>query len=106
MLSFILFIRILFIFLSYKIIIMDAKITLSFDKQVIERAKHYAESQNISLSRLMEFLLDKITSSQYNSLEELPVSDWVKAVAEGKAEYVTKPRKRSKLRDEYMSRKK
>ena len=85
---------------------MDAKITLSFDKQVIERAKQYADTQNISLSRLMEFLLDKITSNQYNSLEDLPVSDWVNAVAEGKAEYITKPKKRSKLKDEYHNRKK
>ena len=85
---------------------MDAKITLSFDKQVIERAKQYAEAQNISLSRLMEFLLDKITSNQYNSLEDLPVSDWVNAVAEGKAVYLTKSKKRSKIKDEYMNRKK
>ena len=84
---------------------MDAKITLSFDKQIIERAKQYAEAQNMSLSRLMEFLLDKITSDQYNSLEDLPVSDWVNAVAEGKAEYITKSKKRSKLKDEYHNRK-
>lgn len=85
---------------------MDAKITLSFDKLVIKRAKHFAETQNISLSRLMEFLLDKITSNQLNSLEDLPISDWVSAVSEGKAEYLTKPRKRSKLKDEYLNRKK
>ncbi|MGQ0827549.1 MAG: DUF6364 family protein [Bacteroidota bacterium] len=84
---------------------MDAKITLSFDKKVIERAKQYAEHQNISLSRLMEFLLDKITSAQYASLEDLPVSDWVNAVAEGQAEYITKPKKGSKLKAEYMNRK-
>lgn len=84
---------------------MDAKVTLSFDKQIIERAKQYAESQNMSLSRLMEFLLDKITSNQYSSLEDLPVSDWVNAVAEGKATYITKAKKRSKLKDEYKNRK-
>jgi hypothetical protein len=27
---------------------MDAKVTLSFDKEVIEKAKKYAESHNIS----------------------------------------------------------
>ncbi len=85
---------------------MDAKITLSFDKKIIEKAKQYAEHQNISLSRLMEFLLDKITSNQYASLEDLPVSDWVNAVAEGPAEYITKPKKRAKLKAEYMNRKK
>lgn len=85
---------------------MDAKITLSFDKQVIEKAKLYAESQNMSLSRLMELILDKITTNQYQSLEDLPVSDWVSMVAEGPAEYITRPKKRSKLKDEYMNRKK
>ena len=83
---------------------MDTKITLSFDKKVIERAKQYAENQNISLSRLMEFLLDKITSEQYSSIENFPVSDWVNAVAEGSATYVTKPQKRAKLKDEYRNR--
>lgn len=85
---------------------MDAKITLSFDKQVIERAKEYAESNNISLSRLMEFLLNKITTNNYSSLEDLPISDWVNTVAEGSAEYHIKSKKRSKLKSEYRSRKK
>ena len=31
---------------------MDAKITLSFNKSVIERAKVYADKNNISVSRL------------------------------------------------------
>jgi hypothetical protein len=38
---------------------MDAKITLSFDETVIKKAKRYAENNNISLSRLTEFLLVK-----------------------------------------------
>jgi antitoxin component of RelBE/YafQ-DinJ toxin-antitoxin module len=85
---------------------MDAKITLSFDKHIIEKAKKYAESQNISLSRLMELLLDKITSNQYKSLEDFPVADWVNSVAEGNAEYKTASKKRSSIKDEYKNRKK
>jgi hypothetical protein len=85
---------------------MDAKITLSFDKHVIEKAKRYAESQNISLSRLMEHLLDKITSNQYKSLEDFPVADWVNMVAEGKAEYTTPSKKRTSIKNEYRNRKK
>ncbi len=85
---------------------MDAKITLSFDKQIIEKAKRYAESQNISLSRLMEHLLDKITSKQYQSLEDFPVADWVNSVAEGKVEYISSPKKRSSIKYEYKNRKK
>ncbi|MDQ3047513.1 MAG: DUF6364 family protein [Bacteroidota bacterium] len=85
---------------------MDSKITLSFNKKIIEQAKQYAESQNISLSRLIEYMLDKITTGNYTSLEDLPVSDWVHDVAEGKAVYITKPQKRAKLKEEYKNRKK
>jgi hypothetical protein len=85
---------------------MDAKITLSFNKNVIERAKQYAKAQNISLSRLMEFLLDKATSGSFESIDSLPVSDWVNAVAEGKVEYHRKPRKPKSLKEEYRNRKK
>ena len=49
---------------------MDAKITLSFDKEVIGKAKKFAEAQNISLSRMMEFLLRQITSGNYTNLEK------------------------------------
>ncbi len=84
---------------------MDAKITLSFDKQIIEKAKLYAESQNISLSRLMELVLDKITSNQYQSLEDFPVSDWVNLVSEGKADYLTSPKKNKIIQAQYKTRK-
>lgn len=85
---------------------MDAKITLSFDERVIERAKKYAEDHNISLSRLMEFLLDRLTSKQYASLEDFPIADWVSQLAEGKPEYHAKPRKRAKMKEEYYSSRK
>lgn len=85
---------------------MDAKVTLSFNRNIIERAKNYAEKNNISLSRLTEFLLDKITSSQYASLEDLPVSDWVSMVSEGEVEYQTKARKNKDLKKEYFKSKK
>jgi hypothetical protein len=82
---------------------MDSKITLSFDQQIIEKAKAYAKSQNISLSRLTEMLLRRITDEGYSNLDEIPISDWVTELAEGKAEY----RKRSKrsVKDEYYNSK-
>ena len=76
---------------------MDSKITLSFDKNIIEKAKEYAENNNISLSRLIEFLLTKVTTKSFNSLEDYPISDWVSMVAEGEATYhVQRTRKASK----------
>ena len=86
---------------------MDTKITLSFDESIIVKAKKYAENHNISLSRLIEFLLQKITSSNYYSLEEFPISDWVSQVAEGAAVYQTaKKRSRKSSKNEYFASKK
>jgi len=81
---------------------MDAKITLSFDKEVIAKAKKFADEQNISLSRIMEFLLREITSGNYKDLEKFPVSDWVNQLAEGKAVYVTRPKSRKSLKNEFL----
>jgi hypothetical protein len=85
---------------------MDAKITLSFNEAVIKKAKKFAEANNISLSRLMEFLLKKVTSSQYQSLEDFPISDWVHQVAEGEAVYQTKGRTRKKTKAEFYNSRK
>lgn len=85
---------------------MDSKITLSFDEGIIQQAKKYAEANNISLSRLIEFLLQKITSSNYTSLEDYPISDWVMQVAEGEAVYQTKKRSRKTSKAEFFASKK
>ena len=86
---------------------MDNKITLSFDESVIARAKKYAENNNISLSRLIEFLLKKVTSNNYTSLEDFPISDWVQQVAEGEAVYQTKAkRSRKAAKEEYFKSRK
>jgi antitoxin component of RelBE/YafQ-DinJ toxin-antitoxin module len=85
---------------------MDNKVTLSFDEAVITKAKRYAEANNISLSRLIEFLLKKVTSTQYNSLEDFPISDWVNQLAEGQAEYKTKGRTNKAMKSEYFKSKK
>ena len=85
---------------------MDAKVTLSFDANIIEKAKHYAESQGISLSRLTEILLRKATVGGYKNIEDIPVADWVNTVSEGEAEYITTPRKRKDIKDEYFKSKK
>ncbi|MBO9594619.1 MAG: hypothetical protein J7599_17075 [Niabella sp.] len=71
---------------------MDAKVTLSFNSAVIEDAKEYAASQGLSLSRLVELLLQKvITTGQHQNIEHIPIEDWVSMVAEGPAIYNTKP---------------
>lgn len=84
---------------------MDAKITLSFDKTVILKAKKFADANNISLSRLTEFLLGKATNSSYKSIDELPVSDWISEVSEGRMEYVRNTNTRKAMRKEYYNKK-
>ena len=83
---------------------MDAKLTLHFNSEVIEQAKEFAAKNNISLSRLTEFLYKNITSGEYKNLEELPVADWVMQVAEGQAEY--KRRTKKEMKEEYYKSKK
>ncbi|MBC7914243.1 MAG: hypothetical protein H7Y07_08975 [Pyrinomonadaceae bacterium] len=84
---------------------MDTKLTLSFDNDVINRAKKYAQENNISLSRLIEFLLNKVTSTGYQSLEDFPIADWVNQVAEGEATYITKRTRKASKTDFFDSKK-
>lgn len=84
---------------------MDAKITLSFDKQVIKEAKEFAETNGISLSRLTEFIYRQMTSNNYKSLDELPIADWVNMVAEEKPEY-GKSISRKQMKSDFFDSKK
>ena len=84
---------------------MDAKITLSFNEAVIRKAKKYAEENNISLSRLTEFLLGKVTGSSYKSIDELPVSEWISELSEGRMDYIRSSDTRKIMRKEYYSKK-
>jgi len=80
---------------------MDAKVTLSFDKEIIEKAKAFAGNHNISLSRLTEYLYRKITEEHYQNLEEIEVADWVYTLAEGEAKYIHHPKSRKETRSEF-----
>lgn len=80
---------------------MDAKITLSFNANVIDNAKSFAEQHSISLSRLTEFLYSQLTHKNYETLYDLPVSDWVNMVADGQAEYLTSKKSTKKINATY-----
>ena len=85
---------------------MDAKITLSFDQEVISKTKEFAAQNNISVSRLIEFLLSKAVNKNYRSLDELPVSDWVNMLSEGEVQYVRKHSSKIVKKDYLESRRK
>ena len=84
---------------------MDAKVTLSFNATIIERAKQYAEDQGLSLSRLTEILLKKVISTgRHDNIEDIPMSDWVSVVAEGEAEYRTRSRSKKSMKKDFFEK--
>ncbi|AFU67725.1 hypothetical protein P700755_000718 [Psychroflexus torquis ATCC 700755] len=52
---------------------MDKKLTLSLDKTIIENAKNYAKSNNISLSKLIESYLTALTKQKRNPVDITPL---------------------------------
>ena len=65
-----------------QIYIMDSKLTLKLNENVIERAKKYASTKKLSLSRLIENYLDSITQEQNDNFE---ISPFVKSISSGKS---------------------
>lgn len=59
---------------------MDKKLTLSLDDAIIERAKDYAKSNNISLSKLIESYLKMLTKRKTNSTEITPLVESLSGV--------------------------
>ena len=52
---------------------MDTKLTLSLNKDIIEQAKKYAKRKNISLSKLIESYLNKVSSKERETPEISPL---------------------------------
>lgn len=61
---------------------MDTKLTLSLDKIIIEKAKKYAKSQEISLSRLIESYLSSLTTKTHSDIEITPLVKSLSGVVE------------------------
>lgn len=81
---------------------MDAKVTLRFDAAVIKKAKQLANDSGLSLSRYLEVMLRYAADAKYNSLEEMPISDWVLDISKGKGVYPSKKRTRARLKKEFF----
>lgn len=52
---------------------MDTKLTIKLDRTIIEKAKKYAKSKNISLSRIIESYLNAITRDEIQNEEISPL---------------------------------
>ena len=61
---------------------METKLTLRLKKSVIERAKEYAHSQKISLSKIIEIYLESITTSTEKDVETTPLVESLSGVIE------------------------
>jgi len=83
---------------------MDIKLTLSFNEEIIEKAKKFAAERNISLSRLTELLLTKAVTSNTYSLDDFPVSDWVNSVSEPISSYKKKSPSSKAIKKEFYSK--
>ncbi|APZ46567.1 hypothetical protein BW723_09815 [Polaribacter reichenbachii] len=59
---------------------MDKKLTLSLDKTIIESAKNYAKSNNISLSKLIESYLKTLTKRKVQATEITPLVESLSGV--------------------------
>jgi len=59
---------------------MDTKLTLKLDKSVIDQAKHYAKSHNMSLSRLIESYLATVTEHEKKEFEITPLVESLSGV--------------------------
>ena len=81
---------------------MDAKVTLSFDAQVIDKAKQLANESGLSLSRYMEVMLRYAADKKYKSIEDMPISKWVMEISEGKGVYINKVRTRKQMKNEFF----
>lgn len=67
-----------------KLNFMDAKLTIKLDKNVIEQAKSYANSNNRSLSRLIESYLQSLVSKDKTiDNKEITISPFVKSMQTG-----------------------
>lgn len=64
---------------------MDVKLTLKLDSRVIQRAKVYANSKKMSLSRIVEFYLMSITDQQEKSNEEIQITPFVRSLCSGRS---------------------
>lgn len=58
----------------------NTKLTLSLNKTIIEDAKVYAKSKNISLSQLIETYLHKVTSNEKIESDPTPIVDQLSGV--------------------------
>ncbi|MCB2220609.1 MAG: hypothetical protein KQI35_09455 [Bacteroidetes bacterium] len=69
---------------------MDTKLTLKLNKSIIERAKQYANEQNISLSKMIENYLQALTNKKDDENEISPLVESLTGVIKASSEDLKK----------------
>ncbi len=71
-----------FIIFARKQIVMDTKLTLSLNANIIKRAKMYAKNHKISISKMIEAYLDSLTKekSDKESTEITPLVEQLSGI--------------------------
>ncbi|MFN2260709.1 MAG: DUF6364 family protein [Psychroflexus sp.] len=60
---------------------MDTKLTLKLNQEIIEKAKKYASDKKLSLSRIVEFYLQSLTTQDKS--DDFEISPFVKSISTG-----------------------
>ena len=83
--------------------VMETKLTLRLNDNVIERAKNYARSHKISLSKMIESYLDSITKQkeEENKIPITPLVDSLSGVIDLPANFDYKRNYRDYLENKY-----
>lgn len=80
---------------------MDTKLTLKLDKETINRAKDYAESKKISLSKLIESYLQLLTKESSSKDKISPLVESLSGVIELPKKYDDKDDYANYLTEKY-----
>ena len=83
--------------------VMETKLTLRLNDNVIERAKNYARSHKISLSKMIESYLDSITKQkeEENKIPITPLVDSLSGVIDLPSDFDYKRNYRDYLENKY-----
>jgi hypothetical protein len=80
---------------------MNTKLTISLDEEVINRAKNYARSHRISISRMIESYLDLVTKPESERTRITPLVESLSGVIELPEDYNSKKEYSDHLIEKY-----
>jgi hypothetical protein len=80
---------------------METKLTLRLNENVIERAKVYARTQNVSLSKMIESYLDSLTAENDTKTTITPLVESLSGVISLPSDFDYKKEYRDYLIEKY-----